>query len=76
MKVSSGEFPIASSIKTMMGKRVDDDCIKKVQTDALTKGLSKLGFNADVFMGRFDDNKYVATDKVQQSIDDKAEEWI
>jgi hypothetical protein len=27
-------------------------------------------------MGRFDDNKYVATDKVQQSIDDKAEEWI
>jgi|TARA_R100000329_G_scaffold7710_1_gene9222 hypothetical protein len=72
----SGEFPIASSIKTMMGKRVDDDCIKKVQTDALTKGLSKLGFNADVFMGRFDDNKYVATDKVQQSIDDKAEEWI
>ena len=32
----SGEFPIASSIKTMMGKRVDDDCIKKVQTDALT----------------------------------------
>jgi hypothetical protein len=42
----------------------------------LTKGLSKLGFNADVFMGRFDDNKYVATDKVQQSIDDKAEEWI
>ena len=45
------------------GNRVDDDCIKKVATDALTKGLSKLGFNADVFMGRFDDNKYVNTPK-------------
>ena len=33
--------------------------MKKVATDALTKGLSKLGFNADVFMGMFDDNKYV-----------------
>tara|TARA_R110002020_G_scaffold333661_1_gene549101 strand:- start:7039 stop:7569 length:531 start_codon:yes stop_codon:yes gene_type:complete len=59
----AGEFPISSSIKTMMGNKVDDDCIKKVQTDALTKGLSKLGFNADVFMGRFDDNKYVNTPK-------------
>ena len=57
----TGEFPISSSIKVMMGNRVDDDCIKKVATDALTKGLSKLGFNADVFMGRFDDNKYVNT---------------
>ena len=56
-----GAFPISSSIKVMMGNRVDDDCIKKVATDALTKGLSKLGFNADVFMGRFDDNKYVNT---------------
>ena len=52
-------FPIHSSIKIMMGSRVDDDFAKKVATDALTKGLSKLGFNADVFMGRFDDNKYV-----------------
>jgi hypothetical protein len=57
----NGEFPISSSIKVIMGSRIDDDCIKKVATDALTKGLSKLGFNADVFMGRFDDNKYVNT---------------
>ena len=58
-----GVFPISSAIKTAMGNRVDDDCIKKVATDALTKGLSKLGFNADVFLGRFDDNKYVNTPK-------------
>lgn len=39
--------------------KVDDEYAKKVATDALTKGLSTLGFNADVFLGLFDDNKYV-----------------
>jgi len=53
------EVPIHSSIKYHNSGRVDDDFMKKVATDALTKGLSKLGFNADVFMGKFDDNKYV-----------------
>jgi hypothetical protein len=38
---------------------IDKDAPKKATTDALTKGLSQLGFNADVFLGRFDDNKYV-----------------
>jgi hypothetical protein len=54
-----GTIPIHSSIKYQSNGRVDDDFMKKVATDALTKGLSKLGFNADVFMGMFDDNKYV-----------------
>ena len=60
-----GEFPLASAIAMTpySGKhsanKLDDDCIKKVRTDALTKGLSMLGFNADVFLGMFDDNKYV-----------------
>jgi len=53
------QFPIHSSIKYSVNGRVDDDFAKKVATDALTKGLSKLGFNADVFLGKFDDNKYV-----------------
>lgn len=39
--------------------RVDHDAPKKATTDAITKGLSQLGFNADVFLGLFDDNKYV-----------------
>ena len=38
----------------------NSDIFKKATTDALTKGLSMLGFNADVFMGLWDDNKYVA----------------
>lgn len=40
--------------------RVDSDAPKKATTDAITKMLSQLGFNADVFLGRFDDVKYVA----------------
>jgi hypothetical protein len=40
--------------------RVDSDAPKKATTDAITKLLSQLGFNADVFLGKFDDNKYVA----------------
>jgi len=57
-----GAFQIINSIKLYKDNactKVDDDFAKKVETDALTKALSKLGFNADVFMGRFDDTKYV-----------------
>jgi len=39
--------------------RKDSDCFKKATTDGLTKCLSYLGFNADVFLGKFDDSKYV-----------------
>ena len=37
----------------------DPDFAKKAVTDALTKSLSCLGFNADIFLGKFEDNKYV-----------------
>lgn len=39
--------------------RIDSDASKKATTDAITKLLSQLGFNADVFLGKFDDQKYV-----------------
>ena len=58
----NAEFPITSSISAYKdGARTkpDADFAKKVETDALTKALSKLGFNADVFMGLYDDHKYV-----------------
>lgn len=47
-----GEISLASDIQ------FKSDAIKSVSTDALTKGLSQLGFNADVFLGDWDDNKY------------------
>ena len=45
--------------------RTDEDAPKKAMTDGLTKALSHLGFSADVFLGRYDDNKYVATVKAE-----------
>ena len=62
----NGGFDIGSSILVQSWiasksyNKVDDDFLKKLETDMLTKSLSKLGFNADVFLGKFDDNKYVA----------------
>ncbi len=41
------------------GTKLDADACKKAVTDGTTKCLSLLGFNADVFLGKFDDNKYV-----------------
>ena len=62
------EFDINSSIATHnKSGKLDDECYKKVSTDALTKGLSKLGFNADVFLGQWDDNRYVAQMKKEFS---------
>jgi len=37
----------------------DDDAFKKALTDGTTKCLSLLGFNADIFLGMWEDNKYV-----------------
>jgi len=58
-----GEFPIINSIKMFMDNaktKIDDNFAKKLETDALTKAISKLGFNADIFMGKFDDTRYLA----------------
>lgn len=58
----NGEFPIINSISVFMDNartKVDDNFAKKVETDALTKAVSKLGFNADIFLGKFDDVRYV-----------------
>lgn len=58
-----GEFPTINSIKMFMDNaktKIDDNFAKKLETDTLTKAMSKLGFNADIFMGKFDDTKYLA----------------
>ena len=38
----------------------DEDAPKKSVTDALIKALSMIGFAGDIFMGRYDDSKYIA----------------
>jgi hypothetical protein len=59
-------FPIAAAIKesqvTDRGNgylKIDDEAVKKVRTDALTKGFTDLGFCADIHMGMFEDDAYV-----------------
>lgn len=45
--------------KNKHGLFTDEEAPKKSFTDAITKALSLLGFSADVFLGLYDDNKYV-----------------
>jgi hypothetical protein len=54
--------------------KVDEEAFKKAITDALTKSLSYLGFSADVFMGRYDDNRYVAELKAKGRVVEKKQE--
>jgi hypothetical protein len=45
--------------KNKNGDFTDEDACKKSVTDALVKALSMLGFAGDIFIGRYDDSKYV-----------------
>lgn len=53
------EFPLSNAINPMMGAKPDEDFFKKVETNTISKALSRLGFSADVFLGKFDDADYV-----------------
>jgi len=58
-----GEFEIINSVSLFRDNaqtKIDDNFAKKLETDTLTKALSKLGFNADIFLGKFDDQRYLA----------------
>ena len=58
-----GEFEIINSCKLYINNAktmLDDNFAKKIETDALTKAISKLGFNADIFLGKFEDVRYLA----------------
>lgn len=46
--------------KNKNGFYTDEEAPKKSLTDAMTKCLSLLGFSADIHLGLYDDNKYVA----------------
>ena len=57
-----GQFEIINSSKLFINNAktmLDDNFAKKIETDTLTKAISKLGFNADIFLGKFDDVRYI-----------------
>lgn len=45
------------------GTMLDDEAYKKAMTDAMLKCMSYLGIGADIHLGLYDDNKYVANAK-------------
>jgi hypothetical protein len=45
--------------RNRLGVYTDEEAAKKSLTDAMSKCLSLLGFSADVYLGRYDDNKYL-----------------
>lgn len=49
--------------------KVDDDAQRKAETNAVSKGLSRIGFNADIFLGMFEDQDYVDQIAVEQAIE-------
>lgn len=49
-----------SGVRSNGNAFTDEDAPKKSVTDALVKALSMIGFAGDIFMGRYDDSKYLA----------------
>lgn len=47
-------------MKTRNGLMLDEDAPKKSLTDAIVKAASQIGIAANIFLGRWDDSKYVA----------------
>ncbi len=78
----SGSFP-AFGQTTFVGTNkngqfTDEEAPKKSLTDAITKALSMLGFSADVFLGLYDDNKYVndLRQKMAATVNDEQEKFL
>lgn len=47
-------------MKTRNGPMLDEDAPKKSLTDAIVKAASQVGIAANIFLGRWDDSRYVA----------------
>lgn len=59
-------------MKTKSGLMSDEDAPKKSLTDAIIKAASQLGIAANIFLGRWDDQKYVAELRDEFRQDDQA----
>jgi hypothetical protein len=62
-----GPFPGCRKFFDATKNRLNEDAPKMAVTDGLTKALSHIGFNADVFLGEHDGSKYVADAKEGKS---------
>ena len=55
-----GPFPGCRKFFDAAKQRLNEDAPKMAVTDGITKAISHLGCNADVFLGKMDGNKYAA----------------
>lgn len=70
-------FPITNAIevyKDMNGSngpyiKTDQDFAKKIETNTISKALSRLGFSADVFLGMFEDLDYMNALRIEQDLE-------
>jgi hypothetical protein len=73
----SARFIIHNAIKAFEYKngsngeyiKSDDEFAKKLETNTISKALSRLGFNADVFLGQFEDQDYLNSLRIEQSLE-------
>lgn len=49
--------------------KVDPDFAKKIETNTVSKALSKLGFSADVYAGKFEDNDYLNEQRLKSGLE-------
>ncbi len=58
-------------MKTKNGMMLDEDAPKKSLTDAIVKAASHVGIAANIFLGRWDDQKYVAEVNAEYRAEDR-----
>jgi hypothetical protein len=68
-----GEVETGNAIEVNPFGKSDPDFMKKLITNTLSKELARLGFNSDVFLGKFDDERYVQGLKQEEVNEDLAE---
>lgn len=71
------ECNTASDITPFYSKagKPEEDYAKKLMTSMVSKELSRLGFNADVFMGKWDGCPYIGKGAEDKGSPAKAEQW-
>ena len=67
--VHYGHTPYVTWNRNYKNWQTDQEATKKSMTDALKKCLSMYGFNADIFLGLYDDVSYVGMLKDEAEID-------
>jgi hypothetical protein len=62
-------FPVSSEMDFWSGKGIIAQNVRKsLLTDVTGKALSKLGFNADIYLGQYDDPSYVDGQKLKHTL--------